>query len=93
MDRAAVIDLIGMILKKQGKPVSDIKEKFTLKELGFRSLDFSELCLRVEESIGRELDFDGALLRGLKTVEDVCDFLTRAQGSPGGNLRVAAGKK
>jgi acyl carrier protein len=46
-----------------------------LAELGFRSLDFAELALRVEERLGRELDFAGAELRRLSTVGDVVELL------------------
>jgi acyl carrier protein len=46
-----------------------------LAELGFRSLDFAELALRVEERLGRELNFGGAQLRRLATVGDVVELL------------------
>jgi acyl carrier protein len=52
-----------------------------LTELGFRSLDFSELALRLEERLGRELDFAGTELRRLATVGDVIDLL-RASSAP-----------
>jgi acyl carrier protein len=52
-----------------------------LADLGFRSLDFSELALRLEARLGRELNFGGAELRRLETVGDVVELL-RASGGP-----------
>jgi acyl carrier protein len=49
-----------------------------LREVAFRSLDFSELALRVEQSVGRELNFDAGRLRGIRTVGDVLDFFQDA---------------
>jgi len=68
MDRATVLDLMRQILQKQGKP-ADITEEALLQEIGFRSLDFSELALRIETASGRQLD---------RTVRDVLDFMERA---------------
>ena len=51
----------------------------TLRDIGFRSLDFSELALRIEERIGRELNFDAAILRNVRTAEDVFRFFEIAQ--------------
>ena len=50
-----------------------------LQEIGFRSLDFSELALRVEDEIDDELNFDAAGLRQIVTVGDVLDFLVELQ--------------
>ena len=77
MDRATVLDLMRQILQKQGKP-ADITEEALLQEIGFRSLDFSELALRIETASGRQLDFDAAPLRAIRTVRDVLDFMERA---------------
>jgi acyl carrier protein len=49
-----------------------------LRQIGFRSLDFSELALRVEDTLGRELNFQAAALRSIETVGDVLDFLEAA---------------
>ena len=46
-------------------PASDAAN---LEEIGFRSLDFSELALRVEDEIGEELNFDAPELRQIATV-------------------------
>ena len=50
-----------------------------LRDIGFRSLDFSELALRVEDEIGRELNFDAPGLRQIETVADVLEFLDQLQ--------------
>jgi len=45
-----------------------------LSDIGFRSLDFSELALRVEQELGPELNFDAPGLRAVKTVGGVLDL-------------------
>ena len=54
-------------------------EAANLRDIGFRSLDFSELALRVEEEIGRELNFDAVGLRNITTVGDVLDLIEHLQ--------------
>ncbi len=51
-----------------------------LAGLGFRCLDFSELALRLEARLGRELNFGGAELRRLETVGDVVELLLASDG-------------
>jgi acyl carrier protein len=77
MQRQEVLALMNRILETQGKPpVRD--EAQTTRELGFRSLDFSELALRIELEIGHELNFEAAELRAITTAADVLDFFERA---------------
>ena len=77
MTRPEIKDLMNAILARQGKaPVTD--EKVPLRDIGFRSLDFSELALRVERAAGRELNFDAALMRSIATAEDVLTFFEKA---------------
>jgi acyl carrier protein len=77
MDRSEIKNLMNAILAKQGKaPVTD--EDASLRNVGFRSLDFSELALRVERGVGRELNFDAALMRSIATVADVLNFFETA---------------
>lgn len=78
MTRPQIIETILFILRKQGREFEELADGVTLREIGFRSLDFSELCLRVEEEIGRELNFAAAALRRIETVGDVCDFVELA---------------
>jgi acyl carrier protein len=70
--------LMAEVLEVQGKslPADDAAH---LQEIGFRSLDFSELALRVEDEIDYELNFDAAGLRQIFTVGDVLDLLTELQ--------------
>ncbi|NLU78860.1 acyl carrier protein [Micromonospora sp. HNM0581] len=78
LSRAQIRDLMGEVLKNQGKalPSDDAAD---LREIGFRSLDFSELALRVEDATGEELNFDAPGLRRITTVGDVLDFLVELQ--------------
>lgn len=66
------------VMAAQGKtlPTDDAAN---LQEIGFRSLDFSELALRVEDELGDELNFEAAGLREIATVGDVLDFLGELQ--------------
>ena len=70
--------LMGEVLAAQGKTLPD-GDDAQLSDIGFRSLDFSELALRVEDEIGDELNFDAAGLRQINTVGDVLDLLTEIQ--------------
>jgi acyl carrier protein len=77
MQRAEILTLMSEILVRQGKP-GKFTEEATLQEIGFRSLDFSELALRVEVASGKTLTFDAAPLRAIRTVRDVIDFFVNA---------------
>ena len=65
---------MGEIMTSTGKTLPD-DDSADLRELGFRSLDFSELALAVEDEHGSELNFDAPQLRAISTVGDVLDFL------------------
>ena len=77
MDKRAVTELIKLILEKQGKEVPELGDEVLLRTINFRSLDFSELCLRVEQQIGRELNFEYCSAR-LMVGQDVCEFIATA---------------
>ena len=49
-----------------------------LRDLQFRSLDFSELVLRLESRNGRELVIQADAVRRIETVQDVLDFFAAA---------------
>lgn len=70
--------LMGEVLEAQGKSLPS-DDGADLREIGFRSLDFSELALRVEDEIDEELNFDAAGLRQITTVGDVLDLLVEIQ--------------
>ena len=71
---------MGEVMAAQGKnlPGDDTAD---LREIGFRSLDFSELALRVEDELEAELNFDAPGLRRIATVGDVLDFIEQLQSA------------
>lgn len=76
LSRDQVQAMMSTILVKHGKqPVSS--ESDDLAEIGFRSLDFSDLALQVEQKIGRQLNFDAPGLRDIVTAGDAIDFLLK----------------
>ncbi|WP_165942634.1 MULTISPECIES: acyl carrier protein [unclassified Micromonospora] len=78
LSRAHIRDLMSQVLANQGRVLPD-DDAADLREIGFRSLDFSELALRVEDATGEELNFDAPGLRRIATVGDVLDFLESLQ--------------
>ena len=80
LTRAQIRDLMGEVMKAQGKTLPT-EDSADLREIGFRSLDFSELALRVEDEIGDELNFDAPGLRQIATVGDVLDFIEQLQSA------------
>lgn len=69
---------MGEVLAAQSKALPD-NDDAQLADIGFRSLDFSELALRVEDEIDEELNFDAAGLRQITTIGDVLDLLLEIQ--------------
>jgi len=78
VSREQLRTLMAEVLQAQGKSLP-AEESTDLQAIGFRSLDFSELALRVEDEIDEELNFDAAGLRQITTVADVLDLLTEIQ--------------
>ena len=78
VSRSELRTLMGEVLTAQGKSLPD-DESAQLSDIGFRSLDFSELALRVEDEIDEELNFEAAGLRQIATVGDVLNLLTEIQ--------------
>jgi len=77
IERVQVLELMRQIGERQGRKL-DVREEAVLRDIGFRSLDFSELALRIEQTVGHELNFDAGRLRGIQTVADVLDFFRDA---------------
>lgn len=77
MTRAEILDLMNTVLAKRGRPAIT-GEAQSVREANFRSLDFSEVALRIETAIDRELSFDAASMRRIETVKDVLDFFEDA---------------
>ena len=76
MKREDVLLIMNQILERNGKRrIRD--SSATLRSVGFRSLDFAELALRVEALTHREIDFDAVALRSIGTVNDVLDFFAK----------------
>lgn len=73
MDRSEILALMNMVMVKRGRAeITD--EAVTTRDANFRSLDFSEVALRIETKVGTELAFDAASMRQIETVKDVVDF-------------------
>jgi acyl carrier protein len=82
MQRQEILALINHVLANQGHaPVAD--EGQTMQEAHFRSLDFSETALRIEQAVGYELNFEAAAMRRIQTIRDVLDFFEGATGNHG----------
>ncbi len=80
MKRIEILSMMNMVLAKRGR--NEItSETQTTREANFRSLDFSEVALRIETRIGRELAFNAASMRRIETVKDVLDFFEDATRS------------
>jgi acyl carrier protein len=69
---------MAQVLSAQDKSMPE-SDSTALRDIGFRSLDFSELALRVEDEIDEELNFEAAGLRQITTVGDVLDLLEEIQ--------------
>lgn len=80
LSREQIRALMGEVLAAQGRSMPQAEDA-SLEEIGFRSLDFSELALRVEDELDEELNFDAPQLRQIRTVKDVLDFLEQLASS------------
>jgi acyl carrier protein len=80
MSRADILAQMKEILARQGKATA-FEETAELQAVGFRSLDFSELAIRVETVTGTQLTFDAMPLRAIRTVSDVLDFMEKASAA------------
>lgn len=80
MTRSEILNLMNHVLEKRNK-TKIIDENQTVREVNFKSLDFSEVALRIETSINEELFFDAATMRNIKTVKDVLDFFESLTGN------------
>lgn len=74
LSRDQVRSMMAEVLTKQGKTLP-ADDSAALDDIGFRSLDFSELALKVEDEVDTELNFDAPGLREIRTVGDVLDFI------------------
>ena len=65
-------------LRKSTLTVTATDADLPLREVGFRSLDFSEVALRLEDELGYELNFEASTMRRIGTIRDVIDFFVEA---------------
>ena len=73
-----VIEELSLLYRSRGENHS-LTEESSLHTLGFRSIDFAALALRVEERAGREIDFSTAdLVEDLDRVRDLQRFFRYA---------------
>ncbi len=77
MTRSDILDMMNALMKRRGRDAI-VDETQTTRAVTFRSLDFSEIALRIEGEIDRELSFDAASMRRIETVADVLDFFVEA---------------
>jgi len=76
-----VVEELSALFKARGEAPS-LTADSSLRELGFRSIDFAALALRVEERAGRELDLSrGDLSQKLNSVTDLQGFFRSVLGS------------
>ena len=78
LSRDQIRTMMGEVLAAQGKELPG-DDTTRLDVIGFRSLDFSELALQVEDELDTELNFDAPGLRSIETVGDVLDFIDELQ--------------
>lgn len=76
MTRSEILAIMNHVMLKRGRSEISSETK-TTREANFRSLDFSEVALRIETKIGKELVFDAATMRRIETVKDVLDFFEK----------------
>ena len=77
MERVDILAVINLVLSSKGAPpVAD--DDTPMRDAGLRSLDFSEVALRIEDQLEYELNFDAASMRRIRTIRDVIDFFTLA---------------
>ena len=73
-----VLEELSLLFKSRAPAVA-LTPDSSLRDLGFRSIDFAALALRVEDRAGRELDLSaGRLGDRIDRVEDLQTFFRAA---------------
>ncbi|MFM9615693.1 hypothetical protein [Streptomyces niveiscabiei] len=79
MKREELRGLLREVLTRRNPSAAAEPERLAdgalLSHTGLRSLDFSEVCLRLEDDLGKELNFEARPVRELVSVSDLLDFL------------------
>lgn len=78
MEQTDVISIINTVLIKRGKNPISADFSGDLRAHGFRSMDFSEVALRIEAATGKELIFDASILRNIETFQNLIDFFVQS---------------
>ncbi|MFV0430437.1 MAG: phosphopantetheine-binding protein [Arachnia sp.] len=78
LGRDQVREMMADVMRKHDRELPP-NDDAALEEIGFRSLDFSELALKVEDEIDEELNFDAPGLRSIETIGDVLDLIEQLQ--------------
>lgn len=78
LSREQVREMMAQVMRKHYRELPS-NDDASLEEIGFRSLDFSELALKVEDEIDEELNFDAPGLRSIETIGDVLDLIEELQ--------------
>lgn len=73
-NRDLIRDELCTMLRTQNRPLP-ADDGVELRVINFRSLDFSELALRVEDRLGVDLQFGAITLRAVRTVGDVIEAI------------------
>lgn len=74
LSRDQIRSMMAEVLAAQEKTLP-ADDGARLEDIPFRSLDFSELAVRVEDELDLELNFDAPGLRAIVTIGDVLDFM------------------
>ena len=77
MERERILSIINSVLTKN-RHAAITDEDISLRDAGFRSLDFSEVALRIEAEIDRELTFEASTMRRIASIKDAVDFFSSA---------------
>jgi acyl carrier protein len=72
-DTRLVLDELRKLQARRSATTS-FDETTQLSAIGFRSIDFAELALEIEDKQGHELDFEQGDLGRIETVGDVVGF-------------------
>lgn len=75
ISRERIRHIMAIVVANQGKTAS-LDDDIDLATIPFRSLDFVELTLRVEDDMGgEEMNFDATGIRRVRTVGDLLDLI------------------
>jgi acyl carrier protein len=77
MDQSEIVELIRQMQERRGRSTAFTKES-GLRDIGFESIDFAELAVRLEDGTNKRLNFSALEFRQIQTVADVAGFFAEA---------------